>query len=127
MKLVEFIIERVDFYEKDTKGNELRTKNGDRYYKARIITAKGKTIYVNVFSKEQKDLLKIGQEVELEETQNGQYTYYSFLKKKTGAWDKVMELEKRIKILEDYIFGRQEQDEPEIGGHINDVGENMPF
>ena len=89
-------IEKLNFYSKDKDGKELMTRYGKSYIKAQI---NGK-IYLNIFNAEQKDLLKVGQEVELDVEQNGQYTNYSLLKPKTEIELKIEELEVRITRVE---------------------------
>ena len=89
-------IEKLNFYSKDKDGKELMTRYGKPYIKAQI---NGK-IYLNIFNAEQKDLLKVGQEVELDVEQNGQYTNYSLLKPKTEIELKIEELEVRITRVE---------------------------
>lgn len=98
----QIIPQKIDFYAKDKDGKNYITKNNNPYFKSKITTAT-ETIYVNVFTPEQKELLKVGQAVELEIEKNGQYTNYSFPRKKSPQDIKMDELEIRVKKLEDMI------------------------
>lgn len=114
--------QKIDFFSKGQDGKELRTKRGDPYIKARITTSTEK-IYLNVFDENQKNLLKVGQSIELETEQNGQYTNYSFPRKKSPQDIKIDELEARIKALESMVnsLGLPQINKAEIGNKSYDA------
>lgn len=104
----------IDFYSKGQNGQELKTKRGDNYIKARIKTDT-ETIYLNVFNPSQKELLKVGQAIELETEQNGKYLNYSFPKQKSETDKRIDILIQRINKLEKVVYTevdayRQEED-----------------
>jgi hypothetical protein len=109
--------EKIDYYTKNKEGKEYTTKFGKPYMQAKV-KAGGKDIYLFVFNPEQKALLEVGKEVELDVTQNGQYTNYSFPKPKS-------DIEIRLERLESIVLG--DQGHPEIGGHTEDKPESLPF
>lgn len=101
MTITKLKITGIKQYTKDKEGNVLTGKFGP-YVRVVVSTSDYPTKDISVFAKKEVDW-KIGEEIELDVTENGQYLNGKIPKKEDLAVSGVQELEKRVKKLEDLL------------------------
>lgn len=101
MTITKLKITGIKQYTKDKEGNQLTGKFGP-YVRVVLSTQDYPTKDISVFSKSEVDW-KVGQEIELDVTENGQYLNGKIPKKEDLAAAGIEELTKRVKKLEDTL------------------------
>lgn len=101
MTITKLKITGIKQYTKDKEGNQLTGKFGP-YVRVVLSTQDYPTKDISVFSKSEVDW-KVGQEIELDVTENGQYLNGKIPKKEDLAVAGIEELTKRVKKLEDTL------------------------
>lgn len=101
MTITKLKITGIKQYTKDKEGNALTGKFGP-YVRVVLSTADYPTKDISVFAKTTVDW-QVGQEIELDVTENGQYLNGKIPKKEDLAVSGVQELEKRVKKLEETL------------------------
>jgi len=94
-------ISRISFFDKDKEGNQLKSKDGKPYTRCLIDTTDGRK--VSGFRNATSAGWKVGDEVEVEVEQKGEYWNFKTVKKEGGGvnQEQIDRIEKMVKALYD--------------------------
>ena len=92
---------------KDKEGNELKTRDNRPYERLAVKVAEHGDKWISGFGGKGNTYWKEGDEVEINIEQKGEYLNFSM----PNVWDAIKDLQKKIKVLEDMMLGKDEAKE----------------
>jgi hypothetical protein len=105
-------IARISFFDKDKEGNQLKTKDGKPYTRCLIDTTDGRKVsgFRNAVSAE----WKIGDEVEMDIEQKGEYWNFKTVKKEGGGvnQEQMDRIEKMVAEIYRHVVPAQSAQKP---------------